>query len=185
VPAIADFAGSVAVWGRLVAGRRLISPKDNLGARLRFEDGSSSFVFRETAVTTASTSDPTLLVIQFRLTALGSNRLLHAAFRRECVLHTPLFAGFPGFRSKLWLDDVDTGVYRGVYEWQGGERARHYAARMVAMLAPFSTAGTALYQIVEGVRRDEFLLRPAIARADVEGGWWRLAEPIARRPAPQ
>ncbi len=32
-------------------------------------------------------------------------------------MHTPLFAGFPGFRSKLWIDDVETGVYRGVYEW--------------------------------------------------------------------
>jgi hypothetical protein len=31
-------------------------------------------------------------------------------FRRECVLHTPLFAGFPGFRSKLWIDDTETGV---------------------------------------------------------------------------
>ena len=68
-------------------------------------------------MTTPGTSDPTLLVIQFRLAALGSNRLLHAAFRREYVLHMPLFAGFPGFRSKLWLDDVETGVYRA-----GGHR---------------------------------------------------------------
>jgi hypothetical protein len=179
----ADFAGSVAAWGRLVAGHRLTSPNDNVGARLTFEDGSSSNVFRETAVTTAGTSDPTLLVIQFRLAALGSNRVLHAAFRRECILHTPLFAGFPGFRSKLWLDDVETGVYRGVYQWQGSELARRYAARMVALLAPFSTAGTARYQVVDGVRRDEFLLCPEIAQADAEGGWWRLAEPIARRPA--
>jgi hypothetical protein len=185
MPALADFARCVAAWGRLVARRRLISPKDNLGARLRFADGSSSFVFRETAVATAGTSDPTLLVIQFRLGVLGSNRLLHAAFRRECVLHTPLFAGFPGFRSKLWLDDVESGVYRGVYEWQGGELARRYAARMVALLAPFSNAGTARYQVVQGLRRDEYLLRPEIAPAQAEGDWWRLAEPIARRPAAQ
>jgi hypothetical protein len=155
-----------------------------LGARLRFADGSSSFVFRETAVTQVGTSDPTLLVIQFRLAALGSNGPLHAAFRRECVLHTPLFAGFPGFRSKLWIDDVETGVYRGVYQWQGGELARHYAARMVALLAPFSNAGTARYHVVEGVRRDEFLLHPEVAPAHAEDAWWRLAEPIARRAAP-
>ena len=172
----------MAAWGGLVAGRRLTSPKNNLGARLRFADGSSSFVVRETSVTTPGTSDPTLLVIQFRLAALGSNRLLHGAFRRECVIHTPLFAGFPGFRSKLWLDDIETGVYRGVYQWQGGELARHYAARMVGLLAPFSTAGTARYRVVEGVRRDEFLLRPETVQTDAEGDWWRLAEPIARRP---
>jgi hypothetical protein len=29
-------------------------------------------------------------------------------FRRECVLNTPLFAGFPGFRSKLSIDDTET-----------------------------------------------------------------------------
>jgi hypothetical protein len=180
MPALADFARSVAAWGGLVASRRLTSPKDNLGARLRFADGSSSFVFRETAVAKPGTSDPTLLVIQFRLAALGSNRLLHAAFRRECVLHTPLFAGFPGFQSKLWMDDVETGVYRGVYQWQGDDLARHYAARMVALLAPFSNAGTARYQVVEGLRRDEFLLHPEIAPAQTDGDWWRLAEPISR-----
>jgi hypothetical protein len=169
----------VRAWGRLVASRRLISPTDNLGARLTFADGSSSFVFRETAVA-KDTSDPTLLVIQFRLAALGSNGVLHAAFRRECVLHTPLFAGFAGFRSKLWIDDVETGVYRGLYQWQGGDLARHYAARMVALLAPFSNAGTARYQVVERVRRDEFLARPNIAPAHAEGDWWRLAEPISR-----
>jgi hypothetical protein len=185
MPALADFARCVAALGGLVASRRLASPKGNLGARLRFADGSSSFVFRETAVTGADTSDPTLLVIQFRLAALGSNRLLHAAFRRECVLHTPLFAGFPGFRSKLWLDDVETGVYRGVYQWEGGELARHYAARMVALLAPFSNAGTARSEVVEGVRRDEFLVRPEVAPAHVAGDWWRLAEPIIRGPAPR
>lgn len=158
---------------------RLTSPQDNLGAHLTFADGSSSFVFRETAVADG-TSDPTLLVIQFRLAALGGNRLLHAAFRRECVLHTPLFAGFAGFRSKLWIDDLETGVYRGVYQWQGSDLARHYAARMVALLTPFSNAGTARCRIVERVPRDEYLAHPDIVPAHAEDDWWRLAEPIAR-----
>jgi hypothetical protein len=150
---------------------------------LKFADGSSSFVFRETAVTGADTSEPTLLVIQFRLAALGSNRLLHAAFRRECILHTPLFAGFPGFRSKLWLDDVESGVYRGIHQWQGGHLARHYAARMVALLRPSSTEGTARYHVVEGLPREEYLVTPDAAPTDAGGVWWRLARPIARRSA--
>jgi hypothetical protein len=182
-PALSDFARSAAVWGGLVARHGLTSPKGNVGARLRFVDGSSSFVFRETAATDVSTSDPTLLVIQFRLAMLGSDHLLHAAFRRECILHTPLFAGFPGFRSKLWLDDIETGVYRGVYQWQDGDLARHYARRMVALLRPFSNADTARYQVVEGVVRDEFLLRPEVAPTQPDDDWWRLAEPIARSPA--
>ena len=129
MPALADFAGSVRAWGGLVANRRLTSPKENLGAWLTFADGSSSFVFRETAMSEAPTSDPTLLVIQFRLAALGSNAVLHAAFRRECALHTPLFAGFPGFRSKLWIDDVETGVYVDVHDRAAVERRVRAAHR--------------------------------------------------------
>jgi hypothetical protein len=185
VPAAADFARSAAAWGGLVASHRLTSPKANLGATLRFADGSSSFVFRETAVIGAPTSDPALLVIRFRLAALGSSRLLHAAFRRECILHMPLFAGFPGFRSKLWIDDVRTGVYRGIYQWQGRDLARHYAARMVALLAPFSNAETARFHIAEGLSRDEFLMHPGAAPMHGADGWWRLAEPIARKPTPR
>lgn len=178
--ASAEFARSAATWGELVAHRRLISPNDHVGATLTFADGSSSLIFRETAVIDALTDEPALLVIQFRLAALGRNRLLHAAFRRECVLHMPLFAGFPGFRSKLWLDDVESGVYRGIYQWEGGGLARHYAARMVALLGPFSNRGTARWHVVEGLPRDEFLTRPRAAPTLGEGGWWQLAEPISR-----
>jgi hypothetical protein len=41
----------------------------------------------------------------------------HAAFRGESLLNTPLFAGFPGFVSKLWLANDGLGRYRGLYEW--------------------------------------------------------------------
>ena len=50
-------------------------------------------------------ADPVLLVIAFRLAFLDDLEPLHAGFRHECLIHTPLFAGFPGFRSKLWLGD--------------------------------------------------------------------------------
>lgn len=173
--AVRDFAACARQWARLTRAGRLASPADHVGLKLRFEDGSSSFVFRETRVRDVTPAEPVVLVIAFRLAALGSSRTLHAAFRRECVLHTPLFAGFPGFRSKLWADDVDTGVYRGVYEWDGVDAARAYARRMVALLAPFSTHGTARYHVVDGLRRDEFLRDPALAPPDAGGAWWRLA----------
>jgi hypothetical protein len=99
-PAVVDFAHCVRAWRGLVARGQLRSPKDYVGTHLHFRDGTTSLVFRET-VRRAPTLEPAVLVIQFRLAALGSNRWAHAAFRRECVLHTPLFAGFTGFRSKL------------------------------------------------------------------------------------
>jgi len=119
-----------------------------------------------------------LLVIRFRLAFLDGIGPLHAAFDRECVLHTPLFAGFPGFRSKLWLDDSETRVYRGIYEWEGGEPARHYANRMVGLLAPFSNRGTAGSRIVPGLTRDHYLHEPGAGGGAAGDAWWRLAEPV-------
>jgi hypothetical protein len=179
--AVADFAHCVCAWGGLVARRQLRSPKEYVGTHLHFRDRTTSLVFRET-VRRAPTLEPGLLVIQFRLAALGSRRWAHAAFRRECVLHTPLFAGFPGFRSKLWADDVTTGVYRGLYEWDGAEAARAYAVRMVGLLAPFSNADTARFHLVAGLRCDTFLRDPQSAPADEAEGWWRLEEPAELRP---
>ena len=97
--AFRDFARSARAWGDLTTKRQLTWPDEWVGVELPFQDGTSPFVFRETARRAATTDDPAVIVIQFRLAFLGSNPTLHAAFRRECVLHTPLFAGFPGFRS--------------------------------------------------------------------------------------
>lgn len=174
--ALGDFARCAREWGRLTARARLASPRERLGVELPFRDGTRPFIFRETALRDPRTDDPAVIVIEFRLAFLGSNPSLHAAFRRECVLHTPLFAGFPGFRSKLWADDVGTGVYAGVYEWQGADQARHYAERMVGLLAPFSTSGTARYRVIEHRRRDDFLSGPTERSPGDSSAWWELAE---------
>ena len=168
----------------LTARGSLASPRGWLGVEVPFQDGTSPFIFRETTVPDAGTNDPAVIVIQFRLAFLGSNPLLHAAFRRECVLHTPLFAGFPGFRSKLWADDVRTGVYAGIYEWQGADPARHYAERMVGLLAPFSNRGTARYHVIEHRRRDDFLSGRREASSSRSSAWWELAPAGAQPPRP-
>jgi hypothetical protein len=80
---------------------------------------------------------------------------------------------------------VRTGAIRRCWSSSFGDLARHYAERMVALLAPFSNAGTARYQVVDGVQRDEFLHHPEVAPAGAGSDWWQLAEPITRRPAPR
>jgi hypothetical protein len=87
--ALDDFTRSVKGWSNLLANGALASPKEWVGVRLKFQDGTAPFVFRETVRRKASTDDPAVTVIQFRLRFLGSNPSLHAAFRRECILHTP------------------------------------------------------------------------------------------------
>ncbi|HET6748942.1 MAG TPA: hypothetical protein VFL71_06760, partial [Actinomycetes bacterium] len=111
---VGAFARSAVATGRLLATGRLASPRTHLHRRLGFADGTTSWVFRETAIRDGEPRDPAVLVVRFRLRAVGRSRLLHALFRRGCILHTPLFAGFPGFLSKLWITDTATGVYRGL-----------------------------------------------------------------------
>jgi hypothetical protein len=179
------FTRSMVTTGQLVATGRLRSPRGHLGSRLHFADGTTSFVFRETAVSDGDPADPAVLVVQFRLWALGRSPLLHALFRRECILHTPLFAGFPGFRSKLWASDTATGVYRGLYQWDGADQAADYVATLARLLRPFSNRGSVRYHVIPGRRREDVLRNPALLtdeQAGDQGAWWRLIAPT--QPAP-
>jgi hypothetical protein len=176
----AAFTASMAASGRLARAGRLVSPRPLVGARLHFADDTTSEVFRETAVHGAPPRNPAVLVVRFRLWLLGSGRLRHALFRRECVLHTPLFAGFPGFRSKLWLTDAVTGVYRGLYEWDGADRAVDYAETLCGLLRPLSYTDSVAWHVTPQVRRDD-LLRDATRVTGAPGDWWRPDAAI--RPA--
>lgn len=99
--ALRALAGCFVNTGRLLRQRRMHLPAGHVGMRLRFADGTSARVYRETVVDRGATVDPCVLVVEFRLRAVRGRG--HAAFRRESLLNTPLFAGFPGLVSKLWL----------------------------------------------------------------------------------
>ena len=125
--------------------------------RLRFADGTSARVFRETVIDCGATQDPCLLVVEFRLRAIRGWG--HAAFRRESLLNTPLFAGFSGLVSKLWLANDELGRYRGIYEWDGPQRAEAYARALWRVLALVSVPGSIHYFVLPGLRRDDLLSR--------------------------
>jgi hypothetical protein len=109
---------------RLLAAGRVHLPRTHVGQWLRFDDGSTSRVYQETVID-RSPSEPAVLVVGFRLRFVRGRG--HDVFRRESVLNTPLFVGFPGFVSKLWLANDEHGVYRGLYQWDGPQQAEHYA----------------------------------------------------------
>ena len=177
--ALADYGACAREWARMSAQHRLARPVDHLGVTLSFRDGTTSRVFRETVVVDAAIADPVLLVIAFRLAFLDDVGLLHAGFRHECLIHTPLFAGFPGFRSKLWLEDDGTRIYRGLYQWDGATEAAAYAGRMVGLLAPFSSRGTARFHLVPGMARSDYLRDPDRTSGRESDAWWRLAHRAA------
>ena len=174
--ALSAVTSCAASTARLLWRRRMHLPRGHVGMRLRFADGTSARVYRETVVDREATHDPCVLVVGFRLRAVRGWG--HAAFRWESLLNTPLFVGFPGFVSKLWLADDERGRYRGLYEWDGPQRAEAYARALWRVLALVSVPGSIHYVVLPGLRRDKLLARPqdlAGAAADA-AAWWRLAE---------
>jgi hypothetical protein len=175
--ALRALAGCAATTARLLGQRRIHLPAGHVGTRLRFADGTSARVYRETVVDRGATTDPCVLVVEFRLRAVRGWG--HAAFRWESVLNTPLFVGFPGFVSKLWLAADERGRYRGLYEWDGPRRAEAYARALWRVLALVSVPGSIHYTVLPGLRRDELLARPeamaGTAVAEVPE-WWRLTK---------
>ncbi len=155
---------------RLLRQGRLHLPAQRVGTVLRFADGTSARVFRETVAERGTTRDPCVLVVEFRLRAVRGWG--HAAFRRESLLNTPLFAGFPGFVSKLWLAHDDRGRYRGLYEWDDPLLAEGYARALWRVLALVSVPGSIHYAVLPGLRRDEVLERPDLMGDGT--AWWRL-----------
>ena len=173
--ALSAVTGCAASTARLLWRHRLHLPRGHVGMRLRFADGTSARVYRETVVDRHATGDPCVLVVGFRLRAVRGWG--HAAFRAESLLNTPLFAGFPGLVSKLWLADDQRGRYRGLYEWDGPRRAEAYARALWRVLALVSVPGSIHYVVLPGLRRDELLARPQVlagAAADA-AAWWRLS----------
>ena len=172
--------GCVLRTARLLAGHRLVAGRACRRARLRFADGSTGRVYRETVAGHGPVREPCVLVVEFRLR--GVRGWGHAAFRRESLLNTPLFAGFPGFVSKLWLAHDEQGRYRGLYQWDGARRADHYARALWRVLALVSVPGSIHYVVLPGLYRDDVLARaelldpaPAAAQPPDAAAWWRLA----------
>jgi hypothetical protein len=160
----------------LLAHRRVHLPRQHVGMHLHFADGTSARVYRETVVDRPPPVDPCVLVVEFRLRAVRGRG--HALFRWQSLLNTPLFVGFPGLVSKLWLATDGNGVYRGVYEWDGPALAEAYARALWRVLALVSVPGSIHYRVVPGIRRSDLLTDPGLlGRGPVAAAdWWRLVD---------
>jgi hypothetical protein len=94
----------------------------------------------------------------------------------ESRLNAPLFVGFPGFVSELWLAADGRGVYRGT-----SGTARRWPAPMPAplwrVLALVSVPGSIHHRVIPGLHRDHVLADPAILNGvcpDRPRRWWRV-----------
>ncbi|WP_166849199.1 YdhR family protein [Isoptericola sp. BMS4] len=176
VPAWRAVARCVAVSAILLARGRVHLSRSHVGRVVRFADGTTARVYRETTAD-GDVAEPCVLVVAFRLRGVRGPAG-HALFRAESMLNTPLFVGFPGFVSKLWLADDQRGTYRGLYEWDGAARAEAYARSLWRVLALVSVRGSIDYRVVPGLTRDAALAVPgalAGGRPPGAGAWWVVA----------
>ena len=162
----------VASSTRLLVQRRVHLPREHVGRVIRFGDGTTARVYRETTTTRPAAVAPCFLVVGFRLRLVRGPG--HVAFEWESLLNTPLFVGFPGFVSKLWLAHDQTGRYRGLYEWDGAGPASAYAGALWHVLALVSEADSIDYRVLSDVRRDAVLDEPGLlGQRDGTHEWWR------------
>ncbi|MCK8671990.1 YdhR family protein [Rhodococcus sp. HM1] len=172
LPRLGRCAGRTA---SLLAHRRLHLPIGNKGRTMTFADGTSAVVYRETVADRDEPAEPVILVVAFRLRGVRGRG--HALFRAESMLNTPLFAGFPGFVSKLWLTADEAGRYRGFYQWDGADSARDYVRALWWPLALVSEHASIRNRVLPGLWRDHVLAAAGRDRtSDTDAGeWWRLS----------
>jgi hypothetical protein len=162
----------------LLAAGRLKLPTAQVGRVVRFADGSTSTVYRETALVGGPATSDVVLAVTFRLRFVGTNRLLHTLFRVESMLNTLLFAGHAGFRTKLWMTDLDTGVYRGIYEWSGRTAAVDYLRVLRVVLLPWAQRESFGCRVMAAPSRAPYLAGSAVPPGEDGDRWWRpVAEP--------
>jgi len=163
---------------RMLARHQVRLAHGNLGRRINFADGSSARVYRETVVPGRMPREPCFLAVSFRLRYIRGRG--HRLFRMESILNTPLFVGFPGFISKLWLANDRTGLYRGLYEWDGADAAESYARSLWRVLELVSEPESIDYRVLPGRRRDDEVDPPDSPDQPASPGpeleWWRVTE---------
>lgn len=161
------------IW--LVLTGRIHQPRDRVGIRLRFADGSAADIYRETVVDASAPAEPVVLIVEFRLRAVHG--FSHRIFRWESLLNTPLFVGFEGFVSKLWLAHDGNEVYRGIYEWDGAQAANSYVGALKWILGLVCVPGSIHHWVVGHSNRDQWLAQTGelVRSAAIDNAeWWRV-----------
>lgn len=140
-----------------IAFNRLFLRRGRLGRQYDIEQAGCFQIFRETVSRLESDATPVVLVVGFRLKLIDSNPLLHWLFQRLCILTTPFWSGFDGFKVKLWMVDQQTKNYLGIYQWLGEDNAITYVNFLTPVLKFFSAKNSVWHRMHLNKKLDEYL----------------------------
>jgi hypothetical protein len=148
---------SVLRFLRLATSRALRLRRHRVGPGYVIPQRGTYLIFRETVRDDGPRARSVVLVAGFRLRVLRSQRILHWLFQRACMLTTPFWSGFRGFRVKLWMVDPQTRKYLGISAWAGVEHAQTYRGALVQVLRPLSPPGSVWYELSPDQELEPFL----------------------------
>jgi hypothetical protein len=126
--------------------RRLHFPRRRMGEALILEDGQTWVIFREVHLDPGPHRPARAgAVFRPRFHVRGMSRRANILFS---LLPIPFFTGLPGFRSKLWLYQPESGDFQGIYEWDTPADAEAYAQSFaMRFMTRRSVPGSVSYQI--------------------------------------
>ena len=133
---------------RLLAARRLYISNELRGTAAQLPDGRRYIVFRDTSCDPCDSSTGITLGVWFHLRAIPRGASLRRwLFERACIVNTLLYAGFAGYRRKLWMVDPNTSDYAGLYSWTTAESAARYGEYITALIEPWCPAGSVGFEV--------------------------------------
>ena len=122
-------------------------PKGRIGETIVEENGQKFTIFREMFVDAPpkeSRAPEAVFKVRFHVAKMSPR--LNKVFSLFTI---PLFSGLPGFRSKLWLLDEQTGDFMGIYEWATLKDAEFYSQSFAfRFMSGRSTPGSVRFEIL-------------------------------------
>ncbi|MFC1935395.1 hypothetical protein ACFLX9_01320 [Chloroflexota bacterium] len=130
---------------------RLHLPRGRIGELLTMEDGQETTIFRQVIVDTRQDQRErpgAILRIRFHFAHGGpkQNRLLS-------LIPIPFIVGLPGFRSKTWTLDKDSGGFQGIYEWDTVQDAETYKNSFaIKLMTKRAVPGSIAFEVIPTMR---------------------------------
>jgi hypothetical protein len=111
---------------RLLVGRLRFS-KQYIGNSVSMEDGQEFTIFRHVTIRPLNHSETAIIfIVHFKFATLS-----HKANKLASIIPMLLITGYPGFNTKMYAVNNETGFWQGMYQWKSKEHLEDYKKSFV------------------------------------------------------